>query len=101
MKSTFIATAVLAFAALGSANTFAMTQQNGEAAAALQQTQSPSVVSRAEVQTNYLNARATGALSVSIEGAFAPAQQIGSSVSRAQIHTQAVMAAHDAAPSAL
>jgi hypothetical protein len=95
MKSSFIATAVLAFAALGSVNAFAATQQNGEAAAAVSFTPSTSLVTRAEVQADFLNARSAGALSVSNEGAFAPVAQTDSSVSREQIRIEAVMAAHD------
>jgi hypothetical protein len=94
MKSSFIATAVLAFAALGSVNAFAA-QQNGEAAAAISFTPSTSLVSRAAVQADYLNARKVGDLSVSNEGAFAAVAQTGSTVSRDQIRIEAVMAAHD------
>jgi hypothetical protein len=100
MKSSFIATAVLAFAALGSVNAFAA-QQNGEAAAAISFTPSTSLVSRAAVQADLLNARKAGAVSVSNEGAFAPVAQTASNVSRDQIRIEAVMAAHDIAPSAL
>ncbi len=101
MKSTLIATAVLAFAALGSVNTFAATQQNGEAAAAISFNPSTSLVTRAEVQADFLNARKAGALSISNEGAFAPVIQAGSTVSRDQIRIEAVMAAHNVMPSAL
>ena len=101
MKSTFIATAVLAFAALGSVNASAMAQQNGEANAAIRPVLSASVVTRAAVQADYLNARKVGALSVSNEGAFATATQTTSTVSRDQIRIEAVMAAHDIAASAL
>jgi hypothetical protein len=100
MKSSFIATAVLAFAALGSVNAFAA-QQNGEAAAAISFTPGTSLVSRAAVQADLLNARKAGAVSVSNEGAFAAVAQTASNVSRDQIRIEAVMAAHDIAPSAL
>lgn len=101
MKSTFIATAVLAFTALGSINAFAAAEQNGEAALAIKPVLSASVVTRAEVQADYLNARKVGALPISNEGAFAPVAQTGSTVTRGQIRIDAVMAAHHAAPNAL
>ncbi len=43
MKSSFIANAALAFAALGSVNTFAMTYQNGEANLTIQPVLSASI----------------------------------------------------------
>ena len=101
MKSTFIATAVLAFTALGSINAFAAAEQNGEAALAIKPVLSASVVTRAAVQADYLNARKVGVLSISNEGAFAPIAQTGSTVARDQIRIEAVMAAHHVAPSAL
>lgn len=94
MKSSFIATAVLAFAALGSVNASAMTYQNGEANNAIRTAISASVVTRAEVQADYLNARKAGALSVSNESAFAPVAQTASTVTREQVRMEAVMAAH-------
>lgn len=100
MKSSFIATAVLAFAALGSVNAFAA-EQNGEAAAAIRFSPSTSLVSRADVKADYLNARKAGALSVSNEGAFAPVVQTAPIVTRAQIRIEAVMAAHGVVHNAL
>ena len=94
MKSSFIATAVLAFAALGSVNSFAMTQQNGEAAAAIQPVLSASAVTRAAVKADYLAAQSAGTLSISNEGAFKPAVSTTSTVTRDQIRMEAVMAAH-------
>ena len=101
MKSTLIATAVLAFAALANVNAFAASQQNGEAAAAIRFTPSTSLVTRAEVQADYLNARKAGDLSVSNEGAFAAVAQTASIVSSEQVRIEAVMAAHHVMPSAL
>ena len=101
MKSTFIATAVLAFAALGSVNASAMTYQNGEANNAIRAAVSASVVTRAEVQADYLNARKAGALSVSNEGAFAPVNQTASTATREQVRMEAVMAAHGIVHNAL
>ena len=101
MKSSFIATATLAFAALGSFSASAMTYENGEANAAIRPVLSASVLTRSEVQTDYLNARKAGALSVSNEGAFAAIAPAGSAVSRDQIRIEAAMAAHHVAPSAL
>jgi hypothetical protein len=101
MKSNFIAASVLAFAALGSVNTFAMSHQNGEANAAIRPEFSASTLTRAEVQAEYLKARQAGALSVSTEGAFAPVAQAASTVSREQIRMEAVMAARHSLPSSL
>ena len=103
MKSTFIATAVLAFAALGSVNASAMTHQNGEAAAAaaFQPVLSAGIYTRAEVQAEYLNARKAGTLPIHSEVSFAPVAQTASTVTREQIRMEAVMAAYGSAYQAL
>lgn len=91
MKTKFIAAAVTAFAAMGSAGAFAMSHQYGEAALVADPIASTSAVSRSQVQADYLKARQNGALSTSNEGAFAMMPATSTDVTPAKVRAQAAM----------
>jgi Domain of unknown function (DUF4148) len=84
MKSSFIATAVLAFAALGSVNTFAMPAPSVSNGPFVFEN-TVSNLTRAEVQADYLQALRAGKVVAGNEGPamFAPDQ--ASSLTRAQV----------------
>ena len=99
MNSKFIASTVIALSALTGASAFAQTSQSnlpGEAALAIRAVASSSNVTRAQVQADYLNARQSGAVAVSQEGAFAAASAAPSSVTRAEVRNDAVLSARAA-----
>ncbi len=96
MNSKLIASAVIALSALTGASAFAQSSLSGEAALAIRPDLSPSTVTRAQVQADYLAARQSGKLAVSQEGAFAAAPAAASTVTRAEVRNQAVMSAHAA-----
>lgn len=89
MNSKFIASAVVAIAALGSASAFAQNNLYGEAALAIHPVASASTVSRAEVTGQYLQARQAGALPVSQEAAFAAAPAAPTTLTRAEVREEA------------
>ncbi len=91
MKTKFIAAAVLAFSAIGSAS--AMTHQYGEAALVVMPGVTGSTLTRAQVNTDYLQARQQGNVAVSNEGAFAEAPASSTSLTRAEVRAQAAMSA--------
>ena len=91
MKTTSIATALIAFAALSSVSAFAMTHQYGEAALVAPPPTSMSTVTRASVQAEYLQARQNGTLPVSQEAAFAVAPAAVAYMTRAQVRDRAAM----------
>jgi Domain of unknown function (DUF4148) len=84
MKSSFIATAVLAFAALGSVNTFAMPAPSVSNGPVVFEN-TVSNLTRAEVKADYLQALHAGKLATGNEGPvmFAPAK--ASSLTRIQV----------------
>jgi hypothetical protein len=93
MNTKFVASAVFAVAALTGASAFAQPNINPEAALAIRPEASSSAVTRAQVKSDYLNARQSGAVAVSQEGAFAYRQTAASTVSRAEVRSQAVTTA--------
>jgi hypothetical protein len=93
MNSKLIASTVIALSALTGASAFAQSNLNPEAALAIRPTVSASNVTRAQVQADYLNARQNRMLPVSNEGAFAATPATVSTVSRAEVRNEAIMAA--------
>jgi hypothetical protein len=93
MNSKLIASTVIALSTLAGASAFAQSTMNPEAALAIRPDVSASNVTRAQVKAGYLNARQTGMLAVSNEGAFAATPAPASIVSRAEVRKEAVMAA--------
>jgi hypothetical protein len=73
MNSKFIASTVVAIAALSGASAFAQSNQYGEAALVIAPVATTSNVTRAQVNADYLQARQNGAVAVSQEAAFAAA----------------------------
>lgn len=91
MKSKFVAAAVLAFSAIGSAS--AMTHQYGEAAQVVMPAVTCSALTRMDVQADYLQARQQGAVAVSNEAAFANSSATRTSLTREEVRAQAAMSA--------
>ncbi|WP_371437486.1 hypothetical protein [Polaromonas sp.] len=89
MNSKFIASAVVALAAMGSSGAFAQNNLYGEAALAINLVATASNVSRAEVTGQYLQARQAGALPVSQEAAFAAAPAAPTALTRAEVREEA------------
>ena len=89
MNSKFIASTVVAIAALTGANAFAQGNLSGEAAYVVPAPTSTSNVTRTQVQAEYLQARKNGNVAVSNEAAFAPAMASPSTVSRAEVRAEA------------
>jgi hypothetical protein len=96
MNSTFIASTVVAIAALSGASAFAQTHQYGEAALVIAPVASTSQVTRAQVNADYLQARQNGNVAVSQEAAFALAPVNATGVTRAEVRAQAVTSARNA-----
>lgn len=96
MNTKFIATTVFAIAAMSGASAFAQNNLYGEAALVIPPVASTSNVTRAQVQAEYLQARQKGELPVSPEAAFAAAPAAPSTVTRAEVRAQAIVAAHAA-----
>ena len=94
MNSKLIASTVIALSALTGASAFAQSSLSGEAALAIRPVASTSNVTRAQVQAEYLQARQAGQLAVSQEGAFAAAPVAASTLSRAEVKSEAVISAH-------
>ena len=92
MNSKFIASAVVAIAALTGASAFAQTSLSGEAATAVVFPITASNVTRAQVQAEYLQARKGGNVAVSNETAFAVAPATVSGVTRAEVRAEAAKA---------
>ena len=92
MNSKFIASAVVAIAALTGASAFAQTSLSGEAATAVVFPITASNVTRAQVQAEYLQARKDGNVAVSNETAFAVAPATVSGVTRAEVRADAAKA---------
>ena len=93
MNSKFIASTVIALSALAGASAFAQSNQYGEAALVFAPVASTSSVTRAQVKADYLNARKSGALAVSQEGAFAAVPATASTMTRAEVRNDAVISA--------
>ncbi|MDB5967070.1 MAG: hypothetical protein JWQ72_3570 [Polaromonas sp.] len=91
MNKKFATAAVVALAALTSAGAFAQSQNHlyGEAALVAAPATTTSGLTRAQVQADYLQARRSGTLAVSQEGAFAAAPAEASSVTRAAVRDEA------------
>ncbi len=89
MNTKLVASAVIALSALTGASAFAQSSLSGEAALAIRPDLSPSTVTRAQVQADYLAARQSGAVAVSQEAAFAAAPVAASNVSRAAVREEA------------
>lgn len=96
MNSKFIASTVIALSALTGASAFAQSNLSGEAALAIRPVTSTSNVTRAQVQAEYLQARQSGNVAVSQEGAFAAAPAAASVVTRAEVRNDAVVSARAA-----
>ncbi len=92
MNSKFIASAVVAIAALTGASAFAQGNLSGEAAYVVPAPTTTSNVTRTQVQADYLQARQAGNVAISNEGAFAVAPVAASSVTRAEVRADAVKA---------
>ena len=92
MNSKFIATAVVVIAGLSSGGAFAQNALYGEAALVVAPAISTSNVTRAQVESAYLQARQNGQVAVSNEAAFAFAPAASSNVSRAEVQADAVKA---------
>lgn len=92
MNTKFIATTVIAIAAMSGASAFAQNNLYGEAALVVPPVSSTSNVTRAQVQAEYLQARQKGELPASPEAAFAAAPAAASSVTRAQVQTEYLQA---------
>ena len=93
MNTKFIASAIIAVAAMTGASAFAQNRLYGEAALVVAPTASTSTLTRAQVDAAYIQARQNGAVAVSQEVAFAPAVAGKSTVNRAQVMAEAVQAA--------
>lgn len=89
MKSKFVAITVVAITALSGASAFAQTNtQNhlyGEAANVVSFDTTPSQLTRAQVQAEYLQASKSNALPLSPEAAFAPVLSGTSNLTREQV----------------
>lgn len=93
MNTKFIASAIVAVAAMTGASAFAQSHLYGEAALVVAPVASTSTLTRAQVEAAYIQARQSGAVAVSQEGAFVPAVAGKSVVSRTQVMAEAVQAA--------
>ena len=92
MNSKFIASTVVAIAALTGANAFAQGNLSGEAAYVVPAPTTTSNVTRTQVQADYLQARKDGNVAVSNEAAFAVAPATVSGVTRAEVRADAAKA---------
>jgi hypothetical protein len=89
MKSTLIASTLVAVAALTGASAFAQGNMAGEAAYVIPASTATSNTTYAQVQAEYLQARNTGQVAVSNEAAFAPVVATPSTLSRAEVREEA------------
>jgi hypothetical protein len=89
MKSTLIASTLVAVAALTSASAFALSNMAGEAAYVIPAQTFTSNTTRAQVRAEYLQAGKTGRVAVSNEAAFAPVVATPSTLSRAEVREEA------------
>lgn len=90
MKSNkFVAAAVVALAGLSSAGAFAQTAPYGEFALVVAPVASSSNLTRAQVESAYLQARQNGAVAVSQEAAFANAPAAPTLLTRAEVREEA------------
>ena len=89
MNSKFIASTVVAIAALTGANAFAQSNQVGEAAYVVPAASTTSNTTRAQVQANFIQARQSGNVAVSNEGAFAAVKATPSMTNRADVRAEA------------
>ena len=93
MNSKFIASTVIAIAALTGANAFAQTTLSGEAAYVVPApATTTSSVTRTQVQAEYLQARKDGNVAVSNEAVFAVAPAAMSVLSRSEVSAEATKA---------
>ncbi len=92
MNSKFIASTVVAIAALTGANAFAQGNLSGEAGYVVPAPTATSNVARSQVQADYLQARKDGNVAVSNEAAFAVAPATVSGVTRAEVRADAAKA---------
>ena len=89
MNSKFIASAVVALAALTGANAFAQAITTGEATY-FAPVAGASNLTRAQVQSQYLQALSSGDVAPSNEVTFVPAVTTASATSRATVRAEAV-----------
>ena len=92
MNSKFIASTVIALAAMSSASAFAQSNLVGEAANAVIFPVTTSNLTRAQVQNEYFQARKAGNVTFTSEGslvAAAPAMSAPSAVTRADVRAEA------------
>ena len=89
MNTKFIASAIVAIAAMTGASAFAQNRLEGEAALVIAPVTLTSKLTRAQVNADYLQARQNGAVAVSQEGAFAVAPVAASGVTRAEVREEA------------
>lgn len=92
MNSKFIASTVVAIAALTGASAFAQSSLSGEAAAAVIFPITTSNLTRAQVQAEYILASQSGNVALSNEGGFvpaAPAMSASSTLTRAAVRAEA------------
>ncbi len=89
MNSKFIATAVVTLAALSSASAFAASSSNyAEPAEFAYNPATVSSLTRAQVQTEYLQARKDGTLVLGQEFDVNPSKGFGTTVTRAQVKAE-------------
>lgn len=91
MKTQLFATAMLSIAALSSVNSFAMSRLEGEAAQVVQPADFMSTLTRSQVQSEYLQARRSGALPRHAESNSVSAPSSTTSLTREQVRMQAAM----------
>ncbi|MES2509868.1 MAG: DUF4148 domain-containing protein [Pseudomonadota bacterium] len=89
MNSKIIASTVIALSALTGASAFAQSNMNPEAALAIRADTSASTVTRAQVQSEIGNAGQNGEY---VANAFKRQQPVASTLSRADVQGQALMA---------
>jgi hypothetical protein len=89
MNSKFIASTVVAIAALTGANAFAQGNMTGEAAYVVPAASTTSNTTRAQVKADLVQARQSGNVAVSNEGAFAAVKAAPSETRRADVRAEA------------
>ena len=93
MNTKFIASTIVAIAAMTGASAFAQNRLYGEAALVVAPVASTSTVTRAQVTAAYIQARQSGNVAASQEAAFVVAPVAATGVTRAQVQAQAVISA--------
>ena len=91
MTTKLFASAILTIAALSSVNAFAMNRLEGEAAHVVKPADIMSTLTRSQVQSDYVQARRSGALPLHAEGNSVLAPSSSSGLTREQVRIQAAM----------